>query len=616
MTEASPGAEATASGRDATERPDRGTGLQSAFARVRASHPLLWVTAITTAIIFCLCAVWSLATPIGATNDEGSQVIKAVSVVRGQILGEPLTARVPRALRGSPSKSLRNCEEVLRNRGASSEAAASRCAAPFTVVTVPSSFTSLPLSESCNSLPIAPDYCPSHLSGSNRSVEAITYVGRYPPLYYAIVGLPSLVTQTDSAVYGMRLVSGLLTALLIGLAIGIVSTWSAHRLLLLAVAVAATPMLLVFGSAVNPSGLEMSSALCAWAGLLVLVLEHAERPPRSLVVTCTLASSVLVLCRAISPLWLVVMAVFVVLLRPSAIRSLASDRRVRIGSAVVALAGVAAVAYDVWASAWRVLPVGVAVPQHASATDLIQIALGNVSNWMYEFGGAFGWGFAHPPLAGIALLGLALSALVVGALATADARRLAVLLALIVTALVLPVVIVVSQATKDGIVWQARDGFPLYCGVVLVAGAIARLPTEEPSAIDRGAVPSLVLRRIVLLVATCVALSQFADVIWALRRYTVGLVGSFNLWANVPGKFYPPVSSTLLFLAALVVCAVYGWWIVRLSDDLPSSEKSFSAHDGSAPHVPDASVGSAHLPVDALAYQVWRPVTGRLGFRW
>ena len=65
---------------------------------------------------------------------------------------------------------------------------------------------------------------------------------------------------------GMRLISGLLTALFIGLAIGISATWSNRRLLLLAVVTATTPMLLVFGSAVNPSGLEMASALCAWTG--------------------------------------------------------------------------------------------------------------------------------------------------------------------------------------------------------------------------------------------------------------------------------------------------------------------------------------------------------------
>ena len=43
-----------------------------------------------------------------------------------------------------------------------------------------------------------------------------TYVGRYPPLYYAIVGLPSLAWHTDVAGYLMRLVSGLLSVLFLG----------------------------------------------------------------------------------------------------------------------------------------------------------------------------------------------------------------------------------------------------------------------------------------------------------------------------------------------------------------------------------------------------------------
>jgi hypothetical protein len=52
-------------------------------------------------------------------------------------------------------------------------------------------------------------------------VIGATYVGRYPPLYYAIVGLPSLVWHTNTAVYMMRLLSGLLCALLLGLAIAL-----------------------------------------------------------------------------------------------------------------------------------------------------------------------------------------------------------------------------------------------------------------------------------------------------------------------------------------------------------------------------------------------------------
>ena len=442
--------------------------------------------------------------------------------------------------------------------------AASRCSAPFTIVTVPQSFTTLPPSITCNSLPVIPDLCPTHLDGSKRPVKAITYVGRYPPLYYAVVGLPSLVSASDAAIYAMRLVSGLLTAVLLGLSIALITTWSSRRLLLLAVTVAATPMLLVFGSTVNPSGLEMSAALCTWTGLLILVLEHAERPPASLVAACTATSAVMALSRTLSPLWLVLIAVFVAALRPAAVRSLAADRRVRIGSVAAAASIVVAVVYVLWADSLNVLPVGGVVSPNTPIPGLVGLALGHTGALIPQFAGAFGWEFANPPLAGIALLTTAVGALVLGGIVTGARREVVVLAALVVTALVLPLFIMVSQANKDGIVWQARDGFPLYGGVILVAGAIALGLMGQPRAGQSNA-GNRVVQRLTVIVAVCVAGSQLADLLWAIRRYTVGLWGPLNVFANVPGGYSPSVPTAVLVVAALGLCAVYGWWIVRLS---------------------------------------------------
>jgi len=527
---------------------------------------------VATALFFGLCAVWSLATPIGAANDEGSQVIKAVSVVRGEILGTPLTAATARSLPKGQIGVFKMCEVYVNqyHRIAAINAdAASRCSAPFTIVTVPQSFSTLPPSEACNSLPLIPDECPTHLDGSKRPVKAITYVGRYPPLYYAVVGLPSLVSASDTAIYGMRLVSGLLTAVLLGLSIALVTTWSSRRLLLLAVTVAATPMLLVVGSTVNPSGLEMSAALCTWTGLLILVLEHAERPPPGLVALCTATSAVMALCRSLSPFWLVLIVVFVAALRPAAIRSLGADRRVQIGSVVVAVAIVVAGVYVLWAKSLTVLPVGVIVLPN-TLLKAVELALGHTGLLISQFAGAFGWEFVNPPLAGIALLTTAVGALVLGGIVTGARREVVVLAALIVTALVLPLLIVVSQADKDGIVWQARDGFPLYCGVILVAGAIARAPMGQPRA-GQSSAGNRVVRRLTVIVAVCVAGSQLADLLWAIRRYNVGLWGPLNVFAKVPGGYSPSVPTALLVVASLGLCAAYGWWIVRRSARMASA---------------------------------------------
>ncbi len=565
-------------------------GDRSLAAPGRKSFLRIW--AVSAAIFFGLCAAWSLATPIGATNDEGAQVLRAVSTVRGQLLGQPLTAATRRTLDQHQLARFVACTHWgTRFLGADERVAAKRCAAPFTVVTVPRSFAAIPEAEFCNSFDPAPDTCPVHLDGSDRPVRAITYVGRYPPLYYAIVGLPSLVSQSDAAIYAMRLVSGVLTASLVGLAIATAVTWSTRRLLLLAVTVVATPMLLVFGAVVNPSGLEMSAALCTWTGALALVLDHAERPPRGLVVVCTAAAALLALARPISVLWLALIALFVVMLRPRAVRSLWADRRVRIGGTVIVGASALALAWIVWAHSWSVVPVGRPVPGGATLWRSSQLVLGNMEGWFHQFAGAFGWEFANPPPLGVALLVVALVAVLVVGLVTAERWQLAVLALLGTTAVVLPVLLIASQAEKNGIIWQTRDGYTLLCGVVLVAGSIGRLHPRQSAAWEDGP-RTRAVRRFVVLVACCVAGTQFADLYWVIRRFRVGLSGPLDPLVQIKGGYSPPVPTALLLFGGFLLCVAYGWWIITLDGRRGPAPLAI---DASVP----ASVSAAGLGADS-----------------
>jgi hypothetical protein len=50
-----------------------------------------------------------------------------------------------------------------------------------------------------------------------------------PPLYYGVVGLPTLVWHTSFAVSLMRLLSGILTAVMVGLALTLTFVWSRSR---------------------------------------------------------------------------------------------------------------------------------------------------------------------------------------------------------------------------------------------------------------------------------------------------------------------------------------------------------------------------------------------------
>jgi Predicted membrane protein (DUF2142) len=518
---------------------------------------LLRVWAVSTLVLFCLCALWSIATPIGANNDEGAQLIKAASVVRGQIVGQSVN---PASLAGLSRADRFGLDDCATLHGATN------CDRAVTVVSVPESIADLTMPV-CVLLEEHGSPCGRNqrgiggLRGSGRDVSATTYVGRYPPLYYAIVGLPSLVWHTSVAVYLMRLLSGLLTALMVGLALALSSVWSRSRLLVLTVAVAATPTVLIFGSAVNPSGLEMAASLCVWTGGLILVLDHTEHPPPSLVYGTAAAAIVMVLTRGLSPFWLALIGVSLVALAPRSLPELFRCRAVRISGAAVAVAAVAAVGYIAWAHTLSVYPLGLPVPSSMSSTDVLELALGRIKTLAIEFIGTFDSAESAPPLVTIGLWILVAAGLLVFGLVASLRRHAAVIVGLIAASLIIPTVVMVSQARHVGLVWQARDGFPLYVGILLVAGAAGGRSLGSSRVLFTG---SSTIRaafgRLAVLVAVAVALAQLADVIWALRLYAGGFGATFH-----PRWWDPPVPAVLLIVIAVLASAFYGWWIIHLS---------------------------------------------------
>ena len=386
-----------------------------------------------------------------------------------------------------------------------------------------------------------------------------------PPLYWAIVGLPSLVWHSDLAVYLMRLLSGFLSALFLGLAIALAVTWSRSRLLVLALAVTVDPMVIIFGSVVNPSGLEMATAVCVWTGGLVLVLDRSNRPPPSLVAATAASAAAMVLIRGLSPLWLVVIAAFLFSLRPRSLSELIRSPSVRWSAVAVVVAGVAATTYILWAHALSLTYIG-AVSKGTSEVGVIELALGRTLGLVKEFVGTIGWVQSSPPLAVIGLWVLPASTVVLAGLVASLRRHVMVLVAIMIASFVLPTALMASQARGAGVgVWQARDGFPLYAGIVLVSGAVAGR-SWQPSWDYPGATATvrMVLRRLPLLVAICVGAAQVGDFVWALRRYSVGLGATVNPFAHVPGGWSPPISSVGLVIFMTTTAFVYSWWIVRL----------------------------------------------------
>jgi hypothetical protein len=532
---------------------------------LRPARPFGRVWAVSSLTFFALGLLWAFATPLGAAPDEPTQIVKAAAVVRAEFIGQPAPGQ-PKAV---------------------------------TEVTVPASFADDARLATCFAgRPTVPAGCAPHLSSASTPTEVGTYVGRYPPLYYLLVGVPTLLWRGSGAVLAMRALSALWSAALLGLAVAIAAVWSRSRLLVLGLAVAVTPLVIFLTAVVNPSGLEIAAAVATWTGALVLVLDHRRHAPAPLVAATAASGCVLALCRGLSDLWLAAIAAFAVALVPAALGQLGRQQLVRRAALWPTVVAAAAAIWVLAASTLSVVPDGIRVARRSSTFDLVVDALGRLPAIAHQAVGVFGWLDTPSPYAVEAAWAAVAAIVVIGGTLTTRQHLRRVVLALVATSVVLPTAIIVSQAARDGLVWQARDGMPLYAGVPIMAAAVAdrvdrgrlspgRSLTTAATRADPGAI-----RRLAGLVAAAVAACQWLDFAWALRRYTVGLGGPLAPWRHVTGGWQPPVPTVVLLVAAGIVAIAYGRWLDRLAAE---------AADATAVSWASAAPAGAHLAADGGA---------------
>ncbi len=488
----------------------------------RRRTPRFWaVLRAGTLLAFAAMALFSFATPLYAAPDEPVHVIKAAAVARGQLVG--------------------------RTTGASQEA--------FGLVRVPGTY-GLPANRNSPTCfhrhPTVPASCAPGLVASSAPVASWIYVARYPPLYYAIVGLPSLVSSGVWTIYAMRLVSALLSALFIGCAAAVAICYSRRRLALVGVVVATTPMVLFLGGVVNPSGFEVAAAISAWTAGSVLVAEHLDDPPPGLVGALGVSVVVLALIRLLSPFWLALIGLTLAgVAGASGLRRLWASHAVRVAGACALVAGALA-------SAWILREHSTAVYARAGLGNVSELTILETSFAHNDFYlptmiGVFGWFDTWAPtftyVAWYALVG----ALVLFAAARGRRRDALVLGLLVAAVLVVPVAISTSQVHRYGYTWSGRDTLPLAVGLPVLAGAL--LGRDGVG----GRSAALAAR-----LSPVAALAQFGAFFEALRRYAVGTRGPdfaflFDYAWRPPGGFALLLaleSAVLLVGAGAVVTAV------------------------------------------------------------
>lgn len=467
---------------------------------------LAWLT------LSLLAALWALATPIGAAPDEPAHLVKAASVVRGQLIG-------PTGEYGQ-------------------------------VVQVPQ-YIAFSHAQTCYAFDgeITADCIPTITGDPAAIVDASTTAGLYNPLYYAIVGWPSLIAQDDSGIIAMRIVSGVVSSAFLAVGFTLLSRWRRPLLPVLGYLAAITPMVLFLAGTVNPNTLEIAATLAAFTAVLTVLRGSGETSwplPVIVLVSAAVASNM----RGLSLLWLAI-----ALLAPFGLVGLDRIREVlRSRPVIVALAAtaVASVLALVWLLSSNSLGGAIDAPEPVTnapgvgTSPLLGFAWTLTSTFLYgqELVGLFGWLDTPAPDAVYFVWSVFVGGGLLAAFVLLRGRALAVTIGLTAAVVLLPAVLAGIYISEGGIVWQGRYILPVFVCLMIALGAALG------DALDLSASSA---RRLAWFVVVAWAAAQWMSFAWTLKRYTSGL-GSGWLDLLSP-QWQPPggvILIVLLYTALLV----------------------------------------------------------------
>ena len=170
-----------------------------------------------------MLGAWSLATPLGAAPDEPEHTAQAAAIVRGQI--------------DEPDH-------------------------PF-----PGGVTAFVR------IPCWVDNPWLHYTCAHHAATGLapTQYSNAPPLYYIVVGVPSLLLSGTVGLYIMRTTGDALNAGLIALGIYLLLRYFPRRTSLIGVLLALSPMVLFMMAVLNSSGFEIAAGFATWCGGLCMV---------------------------------------------------------------------------------------------------------------------------------------------------------------------------------------------------------------------------------------------------------------------------------------------------------------------------------------------------------
>lgn len=417
---------------------------------------------------------------------------------------------------------------------------------PVEEVHVPGTFANMGRNACFLNVPEATPRCVPPLKTDTTIRPATTLAGRYPPLYYALLALPVRLFPSLRGVYVMRLVTALVCAAF--LASAFESAGRLGRWTVLGVAVATTPVVLYFAGAVNPSALELASAIAVWGSAAAIA--RAPKVDQRLLARAAIAYAVCANTRSLSLAFASAALVTSLLLASRARWRELLHRRDALGWGAVAAASAAPVVG--WA-AYTGIQRRLFKPSFTFVDGLNRtptVFSQSVANYWYHLTHSGFVGKSSSPVAVIVWLA-AVTIMVALALARGRLWDDLVLLAVLLLSVLVPIAISMAEIPPIYDVWQGRYGLPLAAGVPILAGLISTTRTRGAWSLPRvtGSALALVLGAAQLLCFAVLA-----------RRYAVTNAGPI-LYMLHPVWGGTLRSSALLLVAAVGIGAL-SWRVV------------------------------------------------------
>lgn len=475
----------------------------------RAGGATLRLWCALTALFFVIGAGWSFSTAPGGSPDEIQHVFRAWTVWDGQVLLPP--AEGGGAMGDMPDALVSTAAGRISCFTYRPEVPAD-CAEPWPEEQGP----------------------PFHTT---------VLAGRYNPVYYGLVGWPLKLFPPLAATYWMRLVSALVAAGLLALAATCVSARVRAPFARVGAVVGLTPLAMFLAGTVNPSGLEITAAVCGWTGVLLLSMDPEHPAARWWATAAGLGLSLMVLSRPASYLWLAPVAV-VALILINRQRWALLIRRPAVWVALAAVA-VATVLALVWNKLARTSDL-VGSTLGGTLADGLRRALRDSVDWWHQQIGVLGYLDTDPPLSVMAATAASVLVLLVLALAWTRGRRRLALLAAVAAALFVPVAAAAAVYPGAGPIWQGRYGMPITVGAVILAGLLLD---------DAMAGPAPRRWSLARWLGGFWALAGIAMVYYNLQRYEVG-AGAGYLFLFQSTAWSGPLPGWLCLMVA--VCGYLG----------------------------------------------------------